>query len=378
MKEKIFYLSFYDFPNAKYKRVSSLAAINQVDYVKKVIQNIGFPLQMVVPSWYDDCASEAAFSFSRTINFEGLNYVFAPSFGTKNKYLGYLKIIISWIWLFFYLLKNVSSKNTVLLYHTPWLVLPVLWAKKIKKFKLILDVEEIYADVTPINNYFNKLEYKIINKADAYLFSTEILANKLSCNKPYSVYYGNYFINEILESKFDDGKIHLLYAGIIDTEKLGAFNAIEIAPFLNENYTIHVIGFGEVNKLLSRIDELNNISPCKIIYDGQLKGERFIRYCQKCHIGLSTQKLEADFVDSSFPSKILSYLNNNLQVVSGYVSVVAHSKIADNVFFYHNDDPVEIANTIKKVTFDNSARNKIQLLNDDFHRELEYILNFKN
>ena len=375
MQENILYISFYDFPNQSYKRVSSLAAVSQVDYVSNVLLDIGLQVKIVSPSWYDDSASSAKYTASKTTTIkEKLDIVFGPSFGTKNKFIGYIKILFSLFWLFFFLVKHAKKNEKILIYHSPWLALPILLAKKIKKFQLILDVEEIYADVSSLHPVFDKLEQEIIQTADSYLFSTEFLSKKMQTIKPYAVFYGNYKVFPKLEQPLNDGKIHVVYAGIIDTEKLGAFNAIESAMFLDEKYQMHIIGFGETELLQARIKEINAQSKCKIVFDGQKFGEDYIRYCQMCHIGLSTQKMEGNFVDTSFPSKILSYLGMGLQVVSGYVSVVAQSKIANNVTFYTIDSPESIAQAIKNTSFTSSSIEKMKELDDDFKSELTQIL----
>lgn len=375
MQENILYISFYDFPNQTYKRVSSVAAVSQVDYVSNVLLDIGLHVKIVSPSWYDDSASLAKYTATKTtIIKDKLNIVFGPSFGTKNKFIGYIKILFSLFWLFFFLVKNAKKNEKILVYHSPWLALPILLAKKIKKFQLILDVEEIYSDVSSLHPTFDKLEEKIIQTADSYLFSTEFLAKKIQAIKPHAVFYGNYKVFPKFEHPINDGKIHVVYAGIIDTEKLGAFNAIETALFLDEKYQIHIIGFGETELLQTRINEINSVSKCKVVFDGQKFGDDYIRYCQMCHIGLSTQKMDGNFVETSFPSKILSYLGMGLQVVSGYVSVVAQSKIANNVAFYTIDSPESIAQAIKNISFTLSSIDKMNELDADFKSELTQIL----
>lgn len=375
MQENILYISFYDFSNQAYKRVSSVAAISQVDYVSNALLDIGLKVKIVSPSWYDDSASLAKYSATKTTSIKNnLDIVFGPSFGTKNKYVGYIKILFSLFWLFFFLVKNAKKNEKILVYHSPWLALPILLAKKIKKFQLILDVEEIYSDVSSLHPYFDKLEQKIIKTADSHLYSTEFLAKKIQASKPYAVFYGNYKVVPKLAEPLNDGKIHVVYAGIIDTEKLGAFNAIESALFLNEKYQMHIIGFGETELLQTRISEINAISQCKIVFDGQKFGDDYIRYCQMCHIGLSTQKMDGNFVETSFPSKILSYLSMGLQVVSGFVSVVAQSKIANNVVFYKTDSPESIAEAIKNTSFTISSIDKMKELDADFKSELTQIL----
>ena len=202
---------------------------------------------------------------------------------------------------------------------------------------------------------------RIIESADAYIFSTELLRNQISMGKSSCVLYGTLEIEKRLACPSSDGKIHLLYAGVIDSHKCGAFNAVEATRFLSANYVLHVIGFGETQKLIERIDTLNRQNDCKIVYDGVKSGADYIRYAQRCHIGLSTQRMSGKYLKTSFPSKILSYLAMGLRVVSCHIECVACSQINTLMHFYHSDTPEAIAAAIKEVDL-NTAYDYINVL----------------
>lgn len=376
MKKEIKYIGFYDLPDSVPKRAFALAATNKMDYISDAINKAGFKVHLVSPSWFIDSSSKVKFhSNSLKQLSENKKLTLVPSIGTSTKALRNIKIIGSLFWLFLWLVANIKRNEKIIVYHSPWLVLPVLWAKKIKGFDLILEVEEIYSDVSSLHPYFDKLEQKIFKAADSFLFSTDLLQDKINTKKNFIVIYGNYQTFETLESPFIDGKIHLVYAGIIDSHKAGAFNAIESALYLNENYVMHIIGFGEVELLKSRIEEINKTSKCKVIFDGAKYGHEYIKYCQQCHIGLSTQKMDGAYLDTSFPSKILSYLGMGLRVVSCYVACVAKSEIGDQVFYYKEDTPHAIAQSILNIDMSlvNNSKLKVQLLDEKFVSNLKNI-----
>lgn len=79
----------------------------------------------------------------------------------------------------------------------------------------------------------------------------------------------------------------MLYVGVIGSHKRGAFNALESTTYISNQYVLHIIGFGETEKLCKRIEELNLLNQCQIIYDGIKSGQEYLDYCKKCHIGLS-------------------------------------------------------------------------------------------
>jgi hypothetical protein len=376
MQQEIKYIGFYDVPDSKFKRVCALAATNKMDYIAEAIIHAGYQVHLVSPSWFDDTASNAKYCAKITIQQgENKKLTLAPGVGTSNKLTGYFKIIFSLFWLFSWIVLNVKKNEKIIVYHSPWLVLPVLFAKRIKRFQIILEVEEIYGDVSSLHPYFDKLEKKAFYSSEFFLFSTELLAKRLQIKSKYLVIYGNYKVYDLLALPKNDGKIHLIYAGIIDSEKAGAFNAIESALYLNENYVMHIIGFGEVDKLQLRIDEINKKTKCKVLYGGIKTKDDFISYCQTCHIGLSTQKMEGKYVSTSFPSKILTYMGLGLAVVSGGIDVVKKSKIRDFIQYYDIDTPEALAAAILKVGDRmNVEKNKSIILQLDE----EFILDIKS
>lgn len=378
MYKHLKYIGFYNQYSDTFSRVGAQSAINKMDYIISVLEELNCKVEVVSPSWYTDEAYKAPLTNKKKVAIgTHSQLVYAPSFGTKKKIFRNLKIVFALCWLFFYLLFATKRNENILMYHSPWLVLPVLWAKKIKKFKIILEVEEIYADVNSLHPYFDSLEYKMFKAADGFLFSTELLAEKLAEGKPYHIIYGNYAVARIPEEEFtSERKIRLVYAGIIDSEKAGAFNAIEIAPYLNENYEICIIGFGETEKLLQRVQEINSYSTCKVVFDGMKSGKEYIQYCQRCDIGLSTQSMSGEYLNTSFPSKILSYLGMGLPVVSCYVDCVSKSSIADLVTYYYEDTPKAIAEAVMHAPKNDKSYqiSRMNELHQKFKLDLQKIL----
>lgn len=375
MKKEIKYIGFYDLPESKIKRVSSLSSKSKMDYIGDALNKAGFAVHFVSPSWTSEFskAKKLIKQYTLKIN-KNKRITFCPTFTTNNKFMRNLNIIFTLGWLFLWLVKNTKRNEKILMYHVPWLSIPVRWAKKIKGFKLILEVEEIYGDVSVIHPYFYLLENKLIESADAYLFSTDLLAKKIGAHKPFVVIYGVYKTYPQLAYPIDDRKIHLLYAGIIDTHKAGAFNAIEAAKHLSNKYVLHIIGFGEIELLQKKITEINFLNGCQIFYDGSLTGEDYIRYCQQCHIGLSTQNSEGKYLETSFPSKILSYLSMGLNVISGPIECVQKSKIGNIVNYYNYSSPESISESIKMT----EIKSKEMINNILINLEKDFIIDIKS
>jgi hypothetical protein len=374
---RIKYIAFYDTPISKFKRVYSPAATSKMDYIVASINEIGKDVTIVSPSWYDHTVDKVPFHFQKKLFLNAnKNLILAPSFGGNSKIARYSKIILSLVWLFFWLLFHVQKNEKIMVYHSIWITIPILLAKKIKGFKIILEVEEIYADVMTLHPFFDKWEQKMIFRSDFFIFSTDLLKDKLCSSKPYIILYGSYFVENNINKPPDDGKVHLLYAGIIDQSKRGAFNAVAAAKHLSGEYILHIIGFGDIENLLSIIEIQNSMADCKVYFHGTKNGADFIKFCQSCHIGLSTQKMEGSYLESSFPSKILSYLGMGLKVVSCAVSCVEKSKIGGEVSYYFVDDPIYISKAIvdcTKKSFSNS-RDLLSSLHNNFKLDLQRFL----
>ena len=118
---------------------------------------------------------------------------------------------------------------------------------------------------------------------------------------------------------------------------------------------------------------------CKVIYDGLFSGEEFIKYCQTCHVGLSTQNMEGKYLESSFPSKILSYLGMGLNVVSGAIDCVSQSKISQILTIYHQGNAEAIAFVIKNLRIKNTEKIKkvIENLHLNFVSSLTTLIKIK-
>jgi len=371
------YIAFYDTFLSKHKRVYSPAAISKMDYIVSSLNEIGKDVTIVSPSWFDVTCEKIQFHFQKKIKLKkNKKLILAPSFGGNSKIASYSKIILSLVWLFFWLLFQVKKNEKIMVYHSIWITIPILLAKKIKGFKIVLEVEEIYADVMTVHPVFDKWEQKMISKSDYFILSTDLLKDNLKITKPYIILYGSYFVENSINTPPNDGKIHLVYAGIIDEAKKGAFNAVAAAKYLSSDYVLHIIGFGEIEKLIPIIELQNSMSECKVYFHGKKNGEEYIKFCQGCHIGLSTQKMEGNYLESSFPSKILSYLGMGLKVVSCAVSCVEQSKISDLVTYYYKDESQEIAKSIIECSErrNHNSIQTLQQLHQSFKKELNTII----
>ncbi|MBQ3524275.1 MAG: glycosyltransferase [Clostridia bacterium] len=370
------YLAFYDvngFDDEKRNYV--LAATNKIQYICECLEKNNIHCD-IISSSYTYGKRNVSGRRMRLSEYITLDMPF--SIGRKNKVF---EIINRWQMkasIFLRLLK-IKKNETLIVYHSLFYMNLVSFLKKIKKFKLVVEAEEIYGDVIG-NKKVSQKEIEFFESADAYIFPTELLDEKININKkPSVIIYGTYKVEEDRKCKFDDGKTHIVYAGTFDPRKGGVQATLSAIPYLNSKYHMHIIGFGnkeDTESVKNEIERLSQIYECKVTYDGMLIGEDYIRFLQSCNIGMSTQNPEGEFNDTSFPSKILSYLANGLHVVSVRIPVVENAEIGSIIHYYNENNGKQIADAILDISMNASynSRKIIKNLNNEFVATIKNIL----
>jgi len=378
MRELI-YLGYYDTAdNADEKRSFALSAANKMDYIISAICRNGWQVQLVSAS--RTLGKENCPGHVRTIS-DGVTLKLFPSLGTGGVLRRIFRTVQAHGHLLFYLLRNTKRNEPVLVYHSLGYITPICLAKRLKGFQLILEVEEIYADVSG-NAAERVREQKIFDAADAYIFSTELLNEKLNqTGKPFAVCYGTYQVEEPRDCRNDstDGTIHSVYAGTLDPRKGGAQIAVQAAGNFPAGHHLHILGFGteeekkQLQNLLERPREADNVV---VTYDGLRRGEEYIHFLQNCQIGLSTQSPDGVYNDTSFPSKVLSYLANGLRVVSIRIPVLECCAVSDLLYYYDENTPAAIAEVVGGIDFQApyDSREAIRRLDQQFTQSIGGLL----
>ncbi len=367
------YIGYYDILSDKRKKRSvSLAGKNKMDYIIQCAAQCG---EVEVISASGVVGKRTSFSnVERVIDNVTLRTFL--SIGRKNEIIGKLGTFLLHLQLFAYLLLNIQRNENVIVYHSLGYMRLIDLAHRIKKFRLILEVEEIYSDVIG-NLDLKEKELQYIRQADSYIFPTSLLCDVVNpCKKPTIIVHGTYQVepdrqcrNEIWSlHSADPDDIHCVYAGTLDPRKGGAIAAAAAAAaeFLPDHYHVHILGFGsdrEIQNMKDSIFKIASKSKAKVTYDGLLSGEDYIRFIQSCDIGLSTQNPDAAFNATSFPSKILSYLANGLRVVSIRIPAIEQSEVGDKLFYYDEQTSENIAKAILTVNMEEKYDSRKWIVN---------------
>lgn len=352
----IYYVGYYYDKYDVSRQHPYLSAVNKMEYIIRVIDKLN--KKHCVVSCCGSRSARGEASWEKELGINGRLHYFL-TFGRKNKITRALDFFGLRCQLFAYLIKNAKKEDTVVVYHATSLLNVIPLARKIKKFNLILEVEEIYGDVSN-DQKLREREMKAFRSADSFVFPTEMLSQVANeQEKLYVLCHGTYAVEIAKMCKqdyrnlhgWDNAKIHVVYAGTFDPRKGGTM-AAAAAEYLPANYHIHVIGFGnesDTKNMQNTIDNLAKKTACTVTYDGCLSGEDYIQFIQSCDIGLSTQNPDAAFNATSFPSKILSYMANGLRVVSIRIPAIEGSAIGNKMYYYNSQTPQNIAKAIMSV-----------------------------
>lgn len=379
MIQKIKYISYYDTADNKSEnRNYVLAATNKMDYIITALNHLGIDVKIVSASG----TNNKNIYGKKTVTLKNNCILELPfTLGQGNIFRRVFSRFLIHLQLLHELIFRSLPTDTVLVYHSLGYINTILLAKKLCKFKLILEVEEIYGDVIGDDAIIQK-ELNFFKLADSYIFPTSMLNDRVNvANKPHVIIHGTYDVAPKFEPLWQDDKIHSVYAGTFDPRKGGAA-AAAAAEFLPGGYHLHIIGFGsEKDKadLLDAIDVVNKKASCTVTFDGLLSGDDYLQFLQSCHIGLSLQNPEAQFNATSFPSKVLSYMANGLRVVSIQIPALESSDVADLLYFYQEDTPRAIAKAILAVDLKDGyeSRETIKKLDEKFCFEINELLQFE-
>lgn len=373
--KRIFYLGYYNLPDSGAN--FALSAVNKMDYIIGVVESLDMSVSVVSATARKD--GKKVKGEIKKIGKNSTLKTFGNYLG-KNKisrFIGQKRLKRE---LKKYLKDNIKPNDTVIIYHSLGYCDLYKWIYEKLKANVILEIEEIYTDVVKQKHTDNEQEGKTFEYANGYIFPTELLDKSVNAKgKPSAVIYGTYKIEKRYEKIFNDGKIHVVYAGTFDPNKGGAIAAIGAARFLNGNYHIHILGFGkqsEIEYVKSKVEETAKKTDAEISYDGLLSGEEYIRFIQSCDIGLSTQNPNAQFNATSFPSKILSYMSNGLRIVSVRIPAIEKSDVGEYIHYYDEQTPESIAAAVMSVDFNDGydSRKKIAELDKTFTRDLKAML----
>lgn len=380
---KIHYITLWGENNQGKKLVYSPASVSKARYVIQTLRSLHYDVQIVSFS----NIMKGVFQF-KGINTEitdiGVPVWSCASFPFFTFVGGIIQRLFISIQLFFYIIFRTKQNDSLVVYHERSFYWPLKFALLLVKRNLILEIEEVYTLVGHLPRKEIDKEISRFEIADAYILINDLIADycKLNTSRPHIICYGKYDSTVTHYDKFSDGKIHVLYSGIIDEIKGGARAALESASFLSDNYHLHIAGFGQdrdIESFYTQLRNMNNSSDCKVTFHGCLNKSDLDILMQRSHIGLCTHDPTLELNKTAFASKILNYISNGLLVVAGKNETLEESSINDLLVYYDCQSPELIAEAIKRVDISETNVQKgferLKVLDDSFKMNLRDCIN---
>ncbi|MGB7594383.1 MAG: hypothetical protein WBL80_02310 [Erysipelotrichaceae bacterium] len=351
---EVLYIGFFDniVGNSSEERNTFLSSVNRMNYITQVLIDDGYHVTILSPAW--TMLRKGCFTGKEYDLEEHVRLALMPTFGSKHRILQAFSKAYTLSWMGVYLLLHTNGKSRVLVYHAPLISIPILFVKSVRKFKITLDLEEIYHLSQPSGKFQTKLERKMISSAEAYILPNNLIYEKIHglIEKPRIVVYGDYRVAQEY-AKDVDWNIKLLLTGNIEKISCGAFNALKIMDYLDDRYILHIVGYGnesDVIELCEAIEVINSSKGSEVIkYHGVLQGIEFSVIMDRCDIALNIQTQSYHYMDTAFPSKVISYLAHGLHVVSTRLNTLENSEVSRYITFADEMDPASIARKIESI-----------------------------
>lgn len=376
---KIHYITLWGENNSGKKLSYSPAGMSKARYVVETLRSLHYDVQ--IASFSGVIKGVLQFQGVKTEQTNmGVPVRYCASFPFFTMLGGMIQRFFIGIQWFLYVLCSIKQNDAIIIYHERFFYWPLRLAKIFVKRFVILEIEEVY---TLASNFPRKEVDKEISRfkvADAYILINDLIADYCGLNNkcPRVICYGKYDLTPIQHKKFDDGKIHILYSGIIDSIKGGAKAALESSSYLPSNYHLHIAGFGQESDVLAfkqLLIDINNSSNCKVTFHGCLNKNELDTLMQNCHIGLCTHDPNKELNKTAFASKILNYISNGLQVVAGRNETLEKSAINDLLFYYESQSSEAIAKAIRSVVISENYIQKgferLKALDETFRKNIK-------
>ena len=289
----LYYVAFYVSVEDNARR-QNIAGVEKANYIIKTFNDLGNTVTIL---------SNAKSAKNRGIGIErirlsdkGIYLLTFASLRKGKRIWDVLNAVYGLIQLFLYLLLFVHKDDTVCVYHSMGYRGLFTFIRRIKKFKYILEVEELYQYFDANKSNYKKKENEVLSEPDAFIFSNFLMENEVNKGQKPSVFVNGVYRNKkcLLHVNRNENKenkiVRLVYAGGLEQQK-GIGKILDVINFLDDCYEVRIIGFGseeDTQKVKKRVRELNKRGK-KVIFDGIKVGEDYNFYLQQCDIGLCIQ-----------------------------------------------------------------------------------------
>lgn len=351
MMKKVYYIGWYISDKDKSKYRGNVPGNLKMHYVVDQLLSSGFAPEII------SFASRIGYNSiycSITTESQGCRLTYLGGISMEGRLVKRLDLLLKKILFTYYFVFKFKKQDTIVLYHSVAITNLIAKLKKLVNRKVILEVEEIYGYSAVADKPWVGNEIESIKQMDYYICVNDGMPRELNLEGgKYVVSFGVGRIPKRTTKRFNDGNIHVVYAGTIEMKKLGALTAVEAARHFPPKYVLHILGFGSeesMQKLQKRIAEINGeIGYERVQYNGYKSGKELDEFLFSCHIGLSSNVMRPNFANNTFPSKVITYMCHDLSVVLGYAKAFYDVPMSKGWQFYYEHTPEAIAKAVSNV-----------------------------
>lgn len=370
----VYYVAFYARPDDNNRR-QNLAGVDKADYIIKTINDLGE--KVIILSNAKTISNRGTRTEKRKLSKSGIYLHTFSSWRKGNRLWDVVNAAYGLVQLLSYLIVHVSREDTVCVYHSMGYRGLLAFVRKIKKFTYILEVEELFQYFAANKSGYKKKENNVFLEPDAFIFSNRITADEVNKEGKSSVIVNGVYKNEKkVGEKHKNDTIVLVYAGSLEPQK-GIGIILDMASHLNNEFELRIIGFGsdeDINEVIKRVESLRGNGK-KVIYDGVRTGRDYREYLQNCDIGLCIQDDTDEFNKFEFPSKVISYMANGLDVITNELIQIKTSEVAEYINIVDSNDAEKIAEYINNKKYQRfDAREAIKRLDSEFHMNMSQLI----
>lgn len=377
-KPVIYYVTEYpEYEAGVQVRTGQVSTKNKCDYLMNVLIEIGFKVVILSDSKYIGKKNSDRGKFTQLFDEAQLKNFWC--FREEAGLFKFIKNRCCKYQMYLYMFLKMKRGDNLLVYHDYAYADAIRIIQKIKRFNLILEIEDIYHKVWNIKSRFVQAEKKILEEPYKSIVVSERMKEILK--KPNAIVsYGSYKGFEgTINKKIDKGKILIVCTGSFDVGRGTGLLALDTIEQLPDNYQLLMSGKmlpDSEEQIIHRIQGINQkagFEKCKFL--GMLNEYEYEEMLLRANIGLNTQK-DGDYASYIFPSKLIKYLSYNLDVVTTPgISIIA-SEMKECFYITKGYDPVEIAKCIMSISLGEHEdyRKVLVKMHEKFKKEFKKLI----
>src|SRR5882724_1872661 len=261
-----------------------------------------------------------------------------------------VRVPLSWFFYMFHVLRKTRSGDMVFIDNFEFIyVLAAYWLRLFKRVSFVLDYED---GKHLIDRSWMGVLSSIAEFLGRRLLSAAVLANsdmgrRLPGSIPTALVPG-FIVPVHTHAPWRPGEpVRFVYSGSLDRTR-GVDLLLESLDYLPPTgWRLDISGAGPLNEKVASAAAQGRWSN-NVEFHGSMKPQAYAELLQSCHVGLNCQRTSDPISEVTFPSKVFTYLNAGLLVLSSTASEVKQV-CGDACSYYESETARDLAAAIISV-----------------------------